>query len=310
MRILEAKASDFKGMKSSELKDAIFLSEGRTIMAEVVCQCPPLVDGVTNAELAGAFGADMVLLNGYDVVSPCIFGMPSEISSEMSLGFTRVSPGYGRIIKDIKELIGRPVGINLEPSNPPYISQGRMATPANAELALSQGADFIVITGNPSTGVTNEDVVKAVRNIKNKLKDRLIIMAGRMHGAGVREESGETLVNIEVIKALIEAGADGVLIPAPGTIPGVTIEIAHKWIQFIHSNKCLAITTIGTSQEGADHDTLRSLALNSKMVGADIHHIGDAGFSGIAFPENIMTYSIAIKGRRHTYRRMALSPLR
>jgi hypothetical protein len=43
------------------------------------------------------------------------------------------------------------------------------------------------------------------------------------------------------------------------------------------------------------------------MAGADIFHIGDAGYSGIALPENIMNYSIAIRGRRHTFRRMAAS---
>jgi hypothetical protein len=44
------------------------------------------------------------------------------------------------------------------------------------------------------------------------------------------------------------------------------------------------------------------------MIGTDIHHIGDAGMSpGMATPENIMIYSIAIKGKRHTYRRMARS---
>ncbi len=50
--------------------------------------------------------------------------------------------------------------------------------------------------------------------------------------------------------------------------------------------------TIGTSQEGADESTIRQIALAAKMAGADIHHIGDAGFYGIAVPENIMAYSI------------------
>jgi hypothetical protein len=65
--------------------------------------------------------------------------------------------------------------------------------------------------------------------------------------------------------------------------------------------------TIGTSQEGADESTIRQIALAAKMAGADIHHIGDAGFYGIAVPENIMTYSTTIRGRRHTYVRMARS---
>ena len=67
------------------------------------------------------------------------------------------------------------------------------------------------------------------------------------------------------------------------------------------------MTTIGTSQEGADVSTVRQIALMSKMAGADLHHIGDTGYMGIALPENIMAYSIAIRGVRHTYTRMARS---
>jgi len=46
------------------------------------------------------------------------------------------------------------------------------------------------------------------------------------------------------------------------------------------------------------------------MAGADLFHIGDAGYGGIAVPENILQYSLVIRGRRHTYLRMARSILR
>ena len=48
----------------------------------------------------------------------------------------------------------------------------------------------------------------------------------------------------------------------------------------------------------------------SKMAGIDIHHIGDSGYTGIAVPENLIAYSEAIRGRRHTLRDMARSRLR
>ncbi len=41
------------------------------------------------------------------------------------------------------------------------------------------------------------------------------------------------------------------------------------------------------------------------MAGADVHHIGDAGYSGVAIPENIMALSMAVRGRRHTWFRIA-----
>ena len=65
------------------------------------------------------------------------------------------------------------------------------------------------------------------------------------------------------------------------------------------------MTSIGTSQEGSDVDTIRRIALECKAAGADIHHIGDSGYMGMALAENIFAYSVAIRGVRHTYRRMA-----
>ncbi|HFV5581391.1 TPA: haloacid dehalogenase-like hydrolase, partial [Escherichia coli] len=52
------------------------------------------------------------------------------------------------------------------------------------------------------------------------------------------------------------------------------------------------------------------IALMSKMAGADLHHIGDTGYMGMALPENILAYSIAIRGVRHTYTRIARSVYR
>jgi hypothetical protein len=57
----------------------------------------------------------------------------------------------------------------------------------------------------------------------------------------------------------------------------------------------------------ADIEAVRQIALWSKMAGADIPHIGDADYSGMANPENILAFSVAIRGRRCTYRRMAAS---
>ncbi len=84
-------------------------------------------------------------------------------------------------------------------------------------------------------------------------------------------------------------------------------EYAHRLIEVVHSRGKLALTAIGTSQEGADVATIRQIALMCKMAGADIHHIGDTGVPGMALPQNIMAYSIAIRGERHTYHKMAQS---
>jgi hypothetical protein len=51
-------------------------------------------------------------------------------------------------------------------------------------------------------------------------------------------------------------------------------------IDCAHAKGVLAMTAIGTSQEGADINTIRQIALMSKMAGADLHHIGDTGYMG------------------------------
>ncbi|NBI43815.1 haloacid dehalogenase-like hydrolase, partial [[Haemophilus] felis] len=167
--------------------------------------------------------------------------------------------------------------------------------------------DFICLTGNPKTGVSNNEIINAIKLARNVLGEQGLIIAGKMHGAGVANETGDSIISTAALSAFIEAGADIILLPAPGTIPSMTVEKVANYVDFVHSKGALALLAIGTSQEGADEATIRQIALNSKMAGADIYHIGDTGYYGIAVPENIMAYSIAIRGRRHTYVRMAAS---
>ena len=131
----------------------------------------------------------------------------------------------------------------------------------------------------------------------------MIIMAGKMHGAGVEED----YLDQEMIGEMVNAGAEVILLPIAGTVPGLTVEELKSAIRMIHQKGALVMNTVGTSQESADQGTIKQLALNSKISGADLHHIGDAGYGGMAIPENIMAFSIAIRGRRHTYKRIALS---
>lgn len=92
--------------------------------------------------------------------------------------------------------------------------------------------------------------------------------------------------------------------PAVAGLPGAQV---RDWVAAAHRAGALTMTAVGTSQEGADVDTIRRIALMAKMTGTDVHHLGDCGYYGITLPENLVAYSIAIRGRRHTYRRMAMS---
>ena len=301
-RILDCQSSDFLHMTRQELLEAIASSEGRTIACETIGAIMPMLGDITNAEFVAAMGADILLLNMFDVQNPVIHGLP------------KCEPG--ETIHKLKELTGRPIGINLEPveqvlssegpeENMWAMTNGRKATLENARKAVDMGVNFILLTGNPGIGVTNEAIEQTLRLFKQELGDRLILAAGKMHASGILAEGAEKIITKDDIAAFAAAGADIILLPAPGTVPGITIEYARELVQYAHSLGCLTITAIGTSQEGADVSTIRQIALMCKMTGTDIHHLGDAGYGGMALPENIQAYSIAVRGIRHTYRRMA-----
>ncbi len=300
-RLLDCTASDFKTMTGQDIKQAIRASEGRVMLAETMTSVPPLYPDITNAELTAAFGTDLALFNLFDVFSPKVEGMePVEDRS---------------LIHELKALIGRPIGLNLEPVDPKSekiekldsIPEGRTASEASLQKAKELGFDFICLTGNPKTGVSNLETASAIARTRKVFGEDGLIIAGKMHGAGVANETGSDIISEEAITSFLKAGADIILMPAPGTIPGLTLETIEKYVRFVHEHGGLVMLTIGTSQEGADEATIRQIALHSKMAGADVYHMGDTGFYGIAVPENIMTYSIAIRGRRHTYVRMAKS---
>ncbi|MGE9214535.1 haloacid dehalogenase-like hydrolase [Exiguobacterium aurantiacum] len=302
-RILDCRASDFLTFNRSDMIGSIHKAEGRTVLAEVIPTVQPLYPEVTNAELARAFGADMILLNMLDVFHPYIKGLESHALFGNMPGETMSD----NPIMELKRLVGLPLGVNLEPvdfsekSEDMYdVKQGRLATREAFARASELGIDFICLTGNPNTGVTNEAIEQAIINARQEFAG--VIIAGKMHQAGVGR-----VLDQEAYVRFAEAGADIILIPAPGTVPGVREDEFYDVTREIQALDKLVVAAIGTSQEGSDEATIRDIALSSKRGGTDIFHIGDAGLSGIATPENIQALSIAIRGRRHTYIRMAAS---
>ena len=266
-RILDCGPADFGDMNSGALLEAVRRSEGRTILCEVLWPAPPLVDGVSNAELAVAFGADLVLLN--------MFG--------------------GEDLAGLKRRLGRPVGVNVEPSD--RVAPHRRASRENLRRLLD--ADFVVVTANPDAEVGAEEMLSAVALVRETIPDAALF-AGKMHGSGGRGMVGEKEM------AALAGASDAVLVPAPGTVPGSREPLVAELADAAHASGALVVATVGTSQEGADRETVRELALAAKRAGADVLHLGDAGVSGITEPINVLAASLAIRGRRHAYRRMAM----
>lgn len=291
-RLLNCTSSEMANMSKDELKKSILACEGRVIMTEVVGGVSLFLD-ITNAEIATAFGSDMILLNAFDCNNPNIMGISQT----------------NEPIKELKRLVGRPIGCNLEPidydvelmENRQNISIGRQATKETFIKAKELGFDFICLTGNPGTGVSYHSIEKAILLAKKYFGG--LIIAGKMHSSGV----DEPLVDLESISKIIDAGADIILMPAVYTVPGLSEETLTEACQLIKSKGALSLSSIGTSQESSDTDTIRMIALTNKRCGIDIQHIGDSGWCGIALPENIMALSLAIRGKRWTYHAIAAS---
>ena len=266
-RILDCGPADFASMGGADLLSSIRRSEGRTVLCEVLWPAPPRVDGTTNPELAVAFGADLVLLNKFD--------------------------GAGDLTL-LKERLGRPVGVNVEPSEavPPHRRAGR------ENLRRLEAVDFVVVTANPDAEVETEKMAEAAALAREVLPG-VPVFVGKMHGSG-----GRGLVGAGEVSRLA-ALSDAVLLPAPGTVPGSREPVVAELVAAAQEAGALAVATVGTSQEGADAETVRELALAAKRAGADVLHLGDADY-GMAEPMNVLAASIAIRGRRHAYRRMAL----
>lgn len=295
-RLLSASSSEMLQLTSLELKQAIKASEGRTIVSENVAPRPSWTgDDLTNAEVAAAFSADLILLNCVDVFDVQISGLPAT----------------DQPILELRRLVGRPIGVNLEPIDLDVdmtekrleLVEGRQATAKTFQEIEALGFDFVCLTGNPGTGVSNNQIERAIQQAKHYFSG--LIIAGKMHAAG----SNEAVIDLETVRRFIEAGADVILVPAVGTVPGFTEGDLRAIVEEVHAHDALIMSAIGTSQEGSDTTIVRDIAIRNKICGVDIHHIGDAGYSGIAPVENIFALSDAIRGKRHTIVRIDILPL-
>ena len=285
-RFISSNASEILSMTAPELKQSIKASEGRVILSENVAFKESYIGDVTNAEIARSFGADLILLNGIDIFQPFVAGLDAKED----------------FVKELHRLVGRPIGINLEPVDSQaqmagerlIIDEGRQASLATVQRAEELGVDFICLTGNPGTGVTNQAIIDTIRVVKENFSGLLI--AGKMHASGV----DEPVADLEAIAQFIEAGVDIVLAPAVGSVPGFDEQDLKQIVRLAHQKGALVMSAIGTSQESADEDIVNQMAIRNKICGVDIQHIGDSGYGCLAPVENIFAMSKALRGQRHT----------
>lgn len=286
-RLISANASDIAKMSAQELKTSIQASEGRVILSENYASRESFVGDISNSEIAKACGADLILLNGVDIFNPDIFAVSTEETNFVSA---------------LQHLVGKPIGVNLEPIDQSVtmiesrfeIAQGRQATLETIQEIERIKMDFVCFTGNPGTGVSNQAIIESVKLAKSNFSG--LIIAGKMHAAGTTGP----ILDLETVAAFIEAGADIILAPAVGTVPGFDDQELKEIVNYAHKQDTLVMSAIGTSQEGASTQVITDIAIRNKVCGVDIQHIGDAGYNGLAPVENIFALGSAIRGIRHT----------
>ncbi|WP_295894511.1 dihydrodipicolinate synthase [uncultured Vibrio sp.] len=290
-RIFDLTKADIARMSRRDLVECIRISEGRAMMVENVVSAEPPFDLVSGAEIAASLGADFITLNCLDVFNPKA-NVNGAANHQVNDHFT---------IEELKELSGRLIGCNLEPVPADFdgIEVGRSVTKETVQEAVRLGLHYLMLTGNPGMLVSQETILDAISLVR-EVSDDILIIAGKMHGGGVGND-----YNLDFVKAFSEAGADVMMFPAPYTTPGVTPEMTHQMMRVVHENNMLGLLAIGTSQEGASEQYIEQVAMASKASGADIVHIGDGGYGGLAVPENIIRMGITIRGRRHQFKRMA-----
>ena len=297
IRMLDAVASDFMTMSASELKTSIASAEGRTIAAEVICTHQSPVEGVSHGEIAAAMGADIIVLDRYDSLDPVINGIPVSIVDDPA-----------PLIK-YRELLGRPIGVNLIVADYELGENlgGRLVTEAHIERIVGQGVQLINLYIRPKMGGTFQQMLESASMI-HRISDNRVMLVGVPTFSKLAPRTEDQMADYQAeIRALLDAGCDGIGLPMPGSKQGWNPQIASELVDTIHDRDGLAWLFITGSVEGAPQSMMIDLALMAKQIGADAYRLDEAGLSGMPPPENILSFSLGIRGTRHTYRRMATS---
>lgn len=296
-RILDAAPRELLAMNGAALKVSIAAAEGRTIAAEVIAPYQSPVDGVTHGEIAAVMGADLVILDQYDTLQPQISGAPADLLSQPA-------PLYA-----YAELIGRPVGLNLivADARQGAFLGGRLVNPANVERAVKQGCRIINLYTRPKIGGTHEGMLAAARMIHEVAGDDALLIGVPSFSRPAPRSAEATRAYYEDALALVAAGCAGIALPMPGSKQGWAFDAAAAIVDAVRGAGALAWLFLTGSIEGAPEALITQMALQAKQIGADAYRIDEAGLSGMPVPENILAFSLAIRGRQHTFRRMASS---
>ena len=238
------------------------------------------------------------MLDRYDSLQPQISGLPAHLlASDAPL-------------TACKRLLGRPLGINMIVAASDAPLGGRLVNSDNLERAAAHGADIIFLYARPGQGGTPAMQSKAAATARRVLGEAVLLVGVPSFSQPPPRDSNTMQLYEQQIEGLLDAGCDGIGLPMPGSKQGWLFESACGLVDHIHAGGGLAWAFVTGSVEGAQLEVMRSLALMAKQLGVDAVRLDEAGLSGMPEPENILAFSLALRGKRHTYLRMAASILR
>lgn len=317
-RFLECTPSELTKLAKQDLLNGIRVAEGRVVCAYVCPRAASYIEKVSNLELAASFGADMINIEGLDPKKLQMCGLPSKNSSDDQKYKTelQLEMGFGWTVNEFRDLVGRPIGLIL--LVPDYEGQQISGLYGDAvysremmEYISNEGYHFVSLCG-----FNHDALLNAVREANEIAGETMVIEAGIPHGPGSIDGDFppynlREVTTPEFVKNLANAGADIIDIPAVGVTPGFTMEYVTALVDAIHEGKSLAASCVAHSIEGADDNTLRRIAIDNKVCGVDMYNVAAGGvYEAVTLPESLQAFCIAVKGRRHTYRRMCQSPKR
>ncbi|MDR1930782.1 MAG: hypothetical protein LBQ44_09175, partial [Treponema sp.] len=311
-RFLENTPGELIKLSRGDFIDGIRASEGRVVGAYVCPYAPNYLEKVSNLELAASFGADFITLEGFNPKRIQIPGLPSK-NSQDDIPFKsklQTEMGFDWTIPELKKLVGRPIGLILVVPKSNGASFGplyddSLYSKEMIKFVLPLGFDFIGLCG-----FDMNSQIAAVEETKALAGDSIVIEAGTPHGPGFIDGDFPPynlrgVSTPEFVNRLARAGADIVDIPAVGVAPGFTPAYVGELVDAVHAGRALAASCIAHSVEGSDSGIVHRVAVDNKICGADLYNFAAGGvFESVALPELLKDFCIAVKGRRHTYRRM------
>lgn len=316
-RYLELTPTQMTNLSKQEFLDSIRMSEGRVVGSYVCPLAANYVEKVSNAELMASFGSDYITLEGYDPRDLQLPGLPSKNpeDDEISKNTLQVLLGKGYSISEIKKIVGRPIGMILLVPRENEVFGGIYAKSIYSkemmEYLINEGYDFICLCG-----YGQQALIDAVTEASSLFKDKIVIEAGIPHGPGSIDNDFppynlREVVTPEFVGKLAKAGADIVDIPAVNIVPGYSIDYVTELVNEIHKEKSLAASSVAHSLEASSKEVLEKIILDNKVCGVDMFNVAAGGvYESVTLPEVMMDICIAVKGRRHTYRRMSQSSYR